>query len=351
MKKKRPVIGLIMALIFTLLPANVMTSYADVGDAPTYIYADEDDDQLFVYWDEVDWDDGFMEESIAAQRSISDYDLDYYEVYCKYPNKADYELVKKVEADDDEYHYYDEYTDDEGYVEFEEFYGFYMPVTQRGVYEFKVRAHYYDDWDDEEVYSSWTYGDGAYLNFRKPILKTKTLSSTEIQLTWSATEGADGYTIYRAKSLKGKYTEIGDSLGDDPTSWIDDVKANTKYYYYIAPYISHGEYIYEGYESNKVSGFAGVEKGKITRLTSYSKKVSIKWPKIPSASGYEIYRSTRSGGGYKKIATITSGSKTSYLDSGKTKGKKYYYKIKAYKIINGKKLKSPFSSWRSVVVS
>ena len=108
-------------------------------------------------------------------------------MYCKYPNKADYELVKKVEADDDEYHYYDEYTDDEGYVEFEEFYGFYMPVTQRGVYEFKVRAHYYDDWDDEEVYSSWTYGDGAYLNFRKPILKTKTLSSTEIQLTWSAT--------------------------------------------------------------------------------------------------------------------------------------------------------------------
>lgn len=92
-------------------PANVMTSYADVGDAPTYIYADEDDDQLFVYWDEVDWDDGFMEESIAAQRSISDYDLDYYEVYCKYPNKADYELVKKVEADDDEYHYYDEYTE------------------------------------------------------------------------------------------------------------------------------------------------------------------------------------------------------------------------------------------------
>ena len=50
---------------------------------------------MFVYWDEVDWDDGFMEESIAAQRSISDYDLDYYEVYCKYPNKADYELVKK----------------------------------------------------------------------------------------------------------------------------------------------------------------------------------------------------------------------------------------------------------------
>ncbi len=68
MKTKRPVIGLIMALIFTLLPANVMTSYADVGDAPTYIYADEDDDQLFVYWDEVDWDDGFMEESIAAQK-------------------------------------------------------------------------------------------------------------------------------------------------------------------------------------------------------------------------------------------------------------------------------------------
>lgn len=354
MRMKRIAISLVLALAFTLLPVNLMAAYADVGDAPTYIYADEDKGQLFVYWNEVKWDDGYMEEAISEDENFdpADFDLDYYEVYCKYPDSSDYQLVKKIDADDDEYRYYDEYIDDEGYEEFVDLYGFYMPVTQRGVYEFKIRAHYYDHWDSKEVYSPWTFGDGAYLNFTKTLLQTKALSATEIELTWDVVEGADGYTIYRSKTLKGKYTEIGYTTKDEDTSWIDDdAKANTKYYYYVAPYISYGDYNYEGYESNRVSGYAGVEKVKLTQVMSYSKKVIVKWAKAPSASGYEVYRSTSSGGNYKKIATITSGSKTSYTDSGKTARVKYYYKVRAYKNVNGKKLTGPYSSWKSVIAS
>ena len=44
---------------------------------------------------------------------------------------------------------------------------------------------------------------------KKPVVKTKTLSSTEVLLSWDPVEGASDYIVYRAKSLKGKYYEMG----------------------------------------------------------------------------------------------------------------------------------------------
>lgn len=58
-------------------------------------------------------------------------------------------------------------------------------------------------------------------------------------------------------------------------------------------------------------------------------KIQLTWKKLSGVSGYEIYRSEKMDSGYKMIRTV-SGSKTTYSDSNRTTGKKYYYRIRAY---------------------
>lgn len=62
--------------------------------------------------------------------------------------------------------------------------------------------------------------------------------------------------------------------------------------------------------------------------------------------GYEIWKSTSKTGGYKKAYTAVPGSKTTYKNtSGLKKGTRYYYKVRAYKEIGGKKI---YSGWSNV---
>ena len=53
---------------------------------------------------------------------------------------------------------------------------------------------------------------------------------------------------------------------------------------------------------------------------------------------------------YSNIKTITSGKTTSYTDSKLTKNKIYYYKVRAYKTINNKKVYGPYSSVKYIKI-
>ena len=90
---------------------------------------------------------------------------------------------------------------------------------------------------------------------------------------------------------------------------------------------------------------------KITSISSKSKKVTLKWKKSSSATGYYVYRSTEKDGEYKKIATVKGASKTSYKDSkGLKKGRTYYYRIVAYKTTDKVIAKAKAGNTKSVKV-
>ena len=74
-----------------------------------------------------------------------------------------------------------------------------------------------------------------------------------------------------------------------------------------------------------------IGKTKITSGKSSKGKVNLKWQKVNGAAGYVVYRSTKKGSGYTKIAEITKGSTVKYTDKTAKKGKKYYYKVRAVK--------------------
>ena len=82
-----------------------------------------------------------------------------------------------------------------------------------------------------------------------------------------------------------------------------------------------------------------------------TKKVSITWKKVSNAAGYEVYRAQSKNGKYKKVTTIKKASTVKYTDKKDLKkGKTYYYKVRAYKKVNGKKCYTAFTSAKSVKV-
>lgn len=83
---------------------------------------------------------------------------------------------------------------------------------------------------------------------------------------------------------------------------------------------------------------------------SGSKKAKITWKKDSSVTGYEVYRSTKKNSGYKLVTTIKKNKTTSYTDKNLTKNKTYYYKVRAYKTVNGKKVYGSYSSVKTVKI-
>ena len=76
-------------------------------------------------------------------------------------------------------------------------------------------------------------------------------------------------------------------------------------------------------------------------------KVKVAWNKISNISGYEVYMSSSKIGTYTRIKT--AGSKTTeYLKTGLTRGKEYFFKVKSYRTVGGKRIYSSWSSIKSV---
>lgn len=77
--------------------------------------------------------------------------------------------------------------------------------------------------------------------------------------------------------------------------------------------------------------------------------VTIKWEKDTSIDGYEIYRSTSKTGKYSLVKTLNRNNKTQNIFVAQKKGT-YYYKIRTYKVVEGVKIYSEFSSIKETKV-
>lgn len=81
----------------------------------------------------------------------------------------------------------------------------------------------------------------------------------------------------------------------------------------------------------------------------YKKEVKLSWKKVKNADGYKIYM--KSGNEkYKAVKTISNGKTVSYTKKNLKKGKTYYFKVRAYCKVNGKKVYGSYSGVKKVKV-
>ena len=83
---------------------------------------------------------------------------------------------------------------------------------------------------------------------------------------------------------------------------------------------------------------------KFSKSSSGKRSIKVSWTTSANVSGikYQVYKSTKKTGGFKK--TITTSKKYYTNTSGLTKGSTYYYKVRGYKYLNGKYYYSPWSN-------
>ena len=73
-------------------------------------------------------------------------------------------------------------------------------------------------------------------------------------------------------------------------------------------------------------------------------KVKLTWEQLAGVDGYQVYRATSKTGTYTKVATVKGDRTTSYINTGLTCVKTYYYKVRALKKISGKYVYSKYSA-------
>ncbi len=91
------------------------------------------------------------------------------------------------------------------------------------------------------------------------------------------------------------------------------------------------------------------KKVKISKLKTSKKAVTISWKKV-SSSGYQIQYGTNKKFKKAKTVTVKKGKTTSKKISKLKKGEKYYFRIRAYKTQNGKKVYGAWSSAKNIKV-
>lgn len=177
-------------------------------------------------------------------------------------------------------------------------------------------------------------------------IKTPFAVKGEMLLSYGNTGKLCLYSTYNKSPGGIYYTELsedGATVVDKGTMFIPSHKQ-----YCISPLVtdSNGGIYYRndsGYIMAVKSGYAAPSKPKIITKAG-ARFIKVSWGKADWANGYQIYVSVKKGKGYRMIKTVAKGSAGSWADKKLKKGKKYYYKIKAYRNVNGTKVFSAFSN-------
>lgn len=177
---------------------------------------------------------------------------------------------------------------------------------------------------------------------RKPAAPSVSIyrSSGKPQLKWKAVTGASKYWIYRSTDgVNYKYYDC-----TTKTSYTNgSVTVGTTYYYKVkAVAVVNGSNVasaYSGAKSLKASTAAPSVK-----ITTSSGKPKLSWGSVTGATKYWIYRSTDG----KSFSYYTSTTNKTYTNTGAKSGQKYYYKVKAVKVVSGKSIASAYSNTVSI---
>lgn len=198
-------------------------------------------------------------------------------------------------------------------------------------------------------YSPFSSPITAKTEVSTPNIKVTSKNYKNLGVSWSKAGGASGYVIYRSSTENGAYRAIKEISGNTTFSYVDIGRICGKTYYYkVRAYRTvSGERMY-GKASMAESGCSVPATAVFTDVSASSyNTIKLAWKTVGGASGYTIYRSTSKNGAYKAIKMIKNGNTISYTDTGRSCGRTYYYKVRAYKLVDGKRIYGKPSSYKA----
>ena len=247
-------------------------------------------------------------------------------------------------------------------------------------WHYRIRA--FCTTEDGICYSDWSAETAiSVINLRTSIVSAKNDNAGEIEFDWLPVSSAEGYVVYRSEGMDGLNEKFLSIVNKGVTSYKDTtVEGGKTYIYRIVPYLGteFGETINpvsvtaksEGSANNsgtsttdsEKAGASTVENGKpgagntetqpekqvkkpsVSKVKSFQakagkKKLTLSWKKVSGAAGYQLQISTKKN--FKGAKTISiSKSKRTYTKNGLKAKRKYYVRIRAYKIYEDANVKT-----------
>lgn len=168
-------------------------------------------------------------------------------------------------------------------------------------------------------------------------------------------KGAAGYLVYQAAAAKGPYKWVKTLKGTRNTSCTrTQLKAGTRYWYKARAYSrsKQGTRIYgrcSAAASVRIAANGHLAQVKHVSLNAAGTSgVTITFSPVSGATGYQIYRSAAKDGTYQKVRTLKGSKTTSHTESRLKADTRYWYRVRAYKQPDGKRVYGPFSARASV---
>ena len=194
-------------------------------------------------------------------------------------------------------------------------------------YTYTIRAYsgkYMSDWKTTKTIK----------RLADPTVSSASNITAGVQVKWSNVTGATGYIVYR-KTGTGSWSRVADIKSGSTVSYTDKTaKSGTTYTYTVRAY--SGSTMGDWSSTKTIKRLADPTVSSASNITA---GVQVKWAKTSGATGYIVYRKTGTGS-WSRIATIKSGSTSSYTDKSAKSGTNYSYTVRA---CNG----STMSDWHN----
>lgn len=164
-------------------------------------------------------------------------------------------------------------------------------------------------------------------------------TNDKVKVSFKKQQGVAGYEVSLWKGSR----QIKSAITTNNTYTFQKLSAGTDYTVKVRAFAqSSNQKVYGNY-SKSVKVATATKAPVLRSVKAKENQAVIQWKKVKNANGYELYMSAKKNSGYKKIATITKASTVKYTKKKLTTGKTYYFKVRTYRKVGGKKVYSSYS--------
>lgn len=172
----------------------------------------------------------------------------------------------------------------------------------------------------------------------------------KLTLSWSPIAGVTGYRIYKYNPTTKKYAFLKQLNGSATNTYTDEnLTQGTQYRYRVRAFIKVNDKNVYGKYCTKLKTYTKPKKVTL-KAKAGTRKATLTWSKVTGATGYRVYMKNSGSAKFTRIKQITKGSTVSYSKTKLTKGKTYYFKVRAFRTVDGKKIYGAYSKIKTVIV-
>jgi len=170
-------------------------------------------------------------------------------------------------------------------------------------------------------------------------------TTNSVELSWSAVNGATGYSIYRCKSSTSDFIYCGTTTS---TTYLDaGLQPGVAYQYKVCAYLFDTSFLGE---FSPVADTSTNPAKVVLKYKAGDEKLRLTWSKVTGATSYDLYADDGMGG-YYLLTTNIDNTNCTYVMEGLTNGVPHLFYAIAHRSYQGKVYDGPQSDILTAVAA